>query len=221
MKHTKIFFPDNFCECHSDAVSAYVRQEMSNVITDKITLFAGFRGNLPDLPSGGKLYYAVPEGYRAITRPKIYPFKTVAVGPEALPFPPGVFEVAAVSHYLEFLDDNRVFLNEIYRVLKRDGKLTAVVFNGNRANFRKDFSQIRSLNRIVADISEASFRILTVCGIKGNSMFPLRSFKYKEGKYGDVLIGFLSLISDVLIISADKSVPVPETCVLAERYGMV
>ncbi|MDR2107190.1 MAG: class I SAM-dependent methyltransferase [Holosporaceae bacterium] len=223
MEHTKIFFPDDFCERYSADTFPCELQEIRDAVGDKITLFAGFKGDLPDLLDNGKLYCAVPEGRRVIHWPKIRPFKTVVVDPEALPFAAKTFETAVINHCLEFSAENVGFLREIFRVLKRDGTLTAAIFNGTAVDRDKVFGgKIRSPDEIVADISEASFRISKVCGIKKNSKFPMRKFDYEDGKYGEMLIGLLRLLSDIIIVTADKSTPVSErVCVFEERYEMI
>ncbi|MDR2158034.1 MAG: class I SAM-dependent methyltransferase [Holosporaceae bacterium] len=217
MEHKKNLFHDDFRGDNSlAATSSDVLQKLQNAVSDKNVLLIGAGDDLLDSLDNGKLYYAVPKTYEVIRWPKIRPFRTVAVDPEYLPFAHAVFDLVLVNRYLEFSRRNSRFLSEIFRILKRDGKLMAVTLN------RSGVNKIRPVREIVFDISEAAFHVSNICGINKNSRFLSCDFDYNQNAYCKMLIGCLNLLSDVVIITADKADFVSESVrAFKEGYEMI
>jgi SAM-dependent methyltransferase len=199
-----------------------VLQKLQSSARDKRILFIGFDGGILEPLNNGKLYYAIPATYQITRWPSIRPFKTVVIDPNALPFAADVFEMVIVNHYLEFSDKNIKFLNEIFRILKRDGKFMTIAFNNRSLQHKKDQRKIRSIKNIILDISETPFHISNIWGTNKNARFLSCNFDYNQDKYSEMLIGFFRLLSDVVIISADKTDLASETVSeLRERYEMI
>ena len=203
MKYAKISFlhkliADNL----AFVIMPCLLRELQCAISDKNTLFLGFGGTVLDFLDNGKLFYAVPKGYEITRWPKIRPFKTVVVDVNALPFCPKTFEIVVINHYLEFSDRNIKFLQEVFRVLKPEGRLLAVTLGKqNTADFRKN---IRSINEIITDIAEASFCISSIWGANKKARFFSYDFNRNRNRLRELLLEFLQLLSSVIVITADK-----------------
>jgi SAM-dependent methyltransferase len=218
MKHMNFFPHREFIHSNlTDAILSSILLELRSAISDKRVLFLGFGDTVLDRLDNGKLYYAIPSTYPLIHWPKIRPFKTVAVDVEALPFAPNTFEVVVINHYLEFFSENARFLNEIFRILKQDGKLLTIALSKqNSSEFR---GKIRSLNAVVSDIAEASFYVSNVWGINKKARFLSYSFNYRQNKLSDALLGFFQLLSNIVVVTADKRTTAAESVfALKEKY---
>jgi SAM-dependent methyltransferase len=144
----------------------------------------------------------------------------VAIDVNALPFAPNTFEVVVINYYLEFFDKNAKFLDEIFRVLKHDGKLLIVALSKrNSSEFQRE---VRSLKAIVSDIVGASFHISNVCGINKKAKLLSYNFNYRQNKLSDALLGFFQLLSNTVVITADKRIAATESVfALKEKYEAV
>ncbi|MDR0678498.1 MAG: class I SAM-dependent methyltransferase [Holosporaceae bacterium] len=199
-----------------------VLQKLQSFISNKRVLFIGFEGGILEALNNNKLYYAIPSMLPVVRWPKIRPFKTVIIDPNAFPFAADVFDVVIVNHYLEFFDKNIKFLHEIFRILKRDGKFIAVIFNDRSLGRKKSYGKIKSVKDIIIDISETPFHLSNIWGTNKKARFLSCNFDYKQDKYSEMLIGFFHLLSDVLIITADKTDLASEAISeFKERYEMI
>jgi SAM-dependent methyltransferase len=199
-----------------------VLQKLQGVVSNKRVLFVGFEGGILETLNNGKLYYAIPSALPIVRWPKIRPFKTVVIDPCAFPFLADVFDVVIVNHYLEFSSKNAKFLREIFRVLKRDGKFVAVVFNNRTLGRKKNHGKIKPIKDIIFDISETPFHISHIWGTNQNARFLSCNFDYKQDKYSEMIIGLFHLLSDILIITADKTDLASEAVSeFKERYEMI
>ncbi|MDR1982400.1 MAG: class I SAM-dependent methyltransferase [Holosporaceae bacterium] len=222
MKSTKFFSYDSMGNDSIVKMLPDVLQKLQSLISDKKVLFIGFEGGMLDALNNGKLYYAVPSMYQIVRWPRIRPFKTVVIDIDAFPFTASVFDMVIVNHYLEFSSKNIKFLNEIFRILKRDGKFITIALNDRSLNRKKFHPKIKALKDIIIDISEASFHISNIWGTNKNARFLSCNFDYRQDKYSKMLIGFFRLLSDVVVITADKTDLVSETVSeFKERYEMV
>ncbi|MDR2780895.1 MAG: class I SAM-dependent methyltransferase [Holosporaceae bacterium] len=187
-----------------DGSVAKIACKLRSFVADNCTLFIGYGGNILDLLDNGKLYYAIPKTYtNKVPWPKIRPFKTVAIDVDSLPFAEETFKVIFINHYLEFQNTNTKFLNEIFRVLKRDGKMVATVINNRSLNrISKD---VRSIKEIIFDINNASFRISNIWGINKKSRLLSYDFDYDQNRLSEMLLGLFRLLSNVIIVTADKT----------------
>ncbi|MDR2268421.1 MAG: class I SAM-dependent methyltransferase, partial [Holosporaceae bacterium] len=199
MEYTKIFYCNDLLKNNAVSKAANILHELQNIISDKNALFIGERDGTIDLLDNGKLYYAIPQYYEFVTWPKIRPFRTVAVDMNSLPFAPGAFYTVVINRYLEFSRKNMKFLSEVFRILKRDGKLVVIAHNSLNLH-----GKIRSIKEIVSDITEASFHPSNICGISKNANLPSYSFSYDQNKFSEILLGVLCLFSDTVVITADK-----------------
>jgi SAM-dependent methyltransferase len=222
MEYKKAFFLDQeYGNNPLAATSLDVLQKLRNDVSDKNILFIGTGDALLESLDNGRLFYAIPKTYKIIHWPKIRPFRTVVIDPDHLPFAPAAFDVVLINHYLEFSHRNSQLLKEIFRVLRRDGKLTTVTLNKSNLGQKNLRNKIRPTKKIVWDISEASFHVSNICGINKNSRFLSCDFDYDQNAYCEMLVGFLNLLSDVVIISADKADVVPESVrAFQEGYEM-
>jgi SAM-dependent methyltransferase len=195
-----------------------------NMQSDNI-LAIGFSGSYLDCLDNGKLYYAAPKSYGSVTNwPKIRPFKTVIIDESRLPFLPETWNTVIVIHFLEYCNNKFEFLNEISRILKKNGKLIIIALNENSIPHRKS-SRNRSLKKsinikkIVGDVINFSFCITNIFGVSKKIKFWPYNFSYNIGKYDDFLISVFPFLSDIVIIVAEKtemSVSIVET--LDPRY---
>jgi SAM-dependent methyltransferase len=221
MEHMKFFSRHEFI--HSKLTSAAlssILQELRSAVSDKCVLFLGFGDAVLDHLDNGKLYYAIPSTYPLIHWPKIRPFKTVAVDVEALPFTSNAFEVIVINHYLEFFSENAKFLDEIFRILKQDGKLLTIALS--KRNSSEFQGEVRSLKAVVSDIAGASFYVSNVWGINKKAKFLSYNFNYHPNKFGDALLSFFQLLSDIVVVTADKRITATEAVfTLKEKYEPV
>ncbi|MDR0632238.1 MAG: class I SAM-dependent methyltransferase [Holosporaceae bacterium] len=214
MEYTKIFYRDDLLENNAVSKATDILHELQNIISDKNALLIGDRDDVLDLLDNGKLYYAVPQTHELVVWPKIRPFRTVAVDVNALPFAPGTFYTVVINHYLEFSHKNTKFLSEVFRILKRDGKLITIAHNSRNLP-----GKTRSIKEIVSDITEASFHLSNICGISKNAGLPSYSFNYDQNKFSKILLGPLCLFSDIVILTADKTDVVADLVpIFEERY---
>ncbi|MDR0753341.1 MAG: class I SAM-dependent methyltransferase [Holosporaceae bacterium] len=219
MKH--INFRNEFIRSNlTVVVLSSLLRELGSAVSSKCVLFLGFGDVVLDHLDNCKLYYAIPSTYPLVHWPKIRPFKTVAVDVNALPFAPNTFEVIVINHYLEFFNKNAKFLDEIFRILKRDGKLLTVALS--KRNSGEFQGEVRSLKAVVSDIIGASFHISNICGINKKAKFLSYNFNYRQNKLGDALLSFFQLLSNIALITADKKVAATESVfALKEKYESV
>jgi len=211
MKCTNFFSPGCFYE---EKTISCVSRRLLHYVSAGRTLFIGFGGDILDLTDNGRLYYAVPFVYQAVRWPKIRPFKTVIVNQEALPFANETFEVIIVNHYLEFFHKNSKFLDEVSRVLKKDGKLLVVAFNDR--SFDKP---MRSLKNIIKEVTESAFHLSNIHGINKKAKFL--SYDFNCDQYNEILIGLFGLLADVAIMVFDrKELAVESLTILREQFEM-
>ncbi|MDR2646279.1 MAG: class I SAM-dependent methyltransferase [Holosporaceae bacterium] len=221
MEHVKFSSHNEFIYSNlTAAVLSSVLRELRGAVSGKCVLILGFKDAVLDHLDNGKLYYAVPSTYPLTHWPKIRPFKTVMVNVNALPFAPNTFEVVVINHYLEFFNKNAKFLDEIFRILKQDGKLLTVAFGKrNSSEFQRE---VRSLKTVVSDIVEAAFHISNIWGINKKVKFLSYNFNYRQNKLSDALLGFFQLLSNIVVITADKRVAATESVfTLKEKYEPV
>jgi SAM-dependent methyltransferase len=204
MEHIKTFFPHELIRRNATSkVIPHILLELRNAISDKSVLFLGFGDAILDFLDNGKLYYAIPKGYKITRWPKIRPFKTVVIDVDALPFAQNTFEVVIVNHYFEFFHKNSRFLQEIFRILKQNGKLLTTALSRRHSSDLP--GKIRSIEDIVLDISEASFHISNVWGINKKARFLSYNFSYDQNKFSKISLGFFQLLASIIIITADKN----------------
>jgi SAM-dependent methyltransferase len=222
MKCTKIFSYDDFLTNSVIAkATPVILNLLQNVIANKTTLFIGFGDHLLDSLDNGRLYYAIPKTHEITHWPKIRPFKTVVIDKGSLPFAPGTFDVVVISHYFEFFENNTDFLQEVFRILKRDGKLITSVLNNRSSICKKIQEKTRSTNAIISDIIASPFHISNFWVIKKNSRLLSYNFDSHLNNFNEMLLKFFCLLSDIVIIGADKSGFATESIsVFEERYEL-
>jgi SAM-dependent methyltransferase len=228
MEYTK-----SFCQGVSDkngsaaGMTSDIIRKLQSVISDRRTLFVGYDEDILDASDNGRLYCAIPKTFsEKVPWPKIRPFKTVAVDVNSLPFADETFEIVVANHCFEFGDRNIVFLNEIFRVLKQDGKAVTTVINGRNLNKKLFPGKIRSPGEIISDMNSVSFRISNIWGTNRKSRLLSYDFDYNQNKMSELLLFFFHLLSDVMVITADKTDEAPESIrffdgILGEKYGTV
>jgi SAM-dependent methyltransferase len=218
MKYSKSFCREIFSKNASVAkITPDVVCKLQSVVADKSTLFVGCEGNVLDTLDNGKLYCAIPKTFfNKVPWPKIRPFKTVAVDVDALPFDSETFDVVIVNHYFEFSDRNIEFLNEIFRILKYNGKMITTVINERSFGLFPD--KIRSIEGIISDINETSFCISNIWGINKKARLLSYDFDYNQNKISIMLLGLFRLLSDVMAVTADKTDMAPESVLTFKRF---
>ncbi|MDR2724053.1 MAG: class I SAM-dependent methyltransferase [Holosporaceae bacterium] len=223
MEHIKTFsLQELIAHNVTSKIMPCIWQELQNSISNNNTLFLGFGGgDILDFLDNGRFYYAIPKGYKIIHCPRIRPFKTVVVDTNALPFAPNTFEIIVVNHYLEFFEKSAKCLDEIFRILKPEGKLLAVVFN--KRNFLGSSPEkIRPLIEIVSDIMESSFHPSNVWGINRKARFLSYNFSCDLSRLNTMMLGFFQLLANVVIITADKKDMATESVfALKEKYEAI
>lgn len=173
------------------------------------TIAIGFCDPIVDLLYFKNLFLAIPNGYPTTHWPRIRPFKTVVVDERRMPFLPETWDTVIVMHIAEFSPKNNNFLQEMHRILKKNGKLIIVCVNKNNMNFfSKGMSSIYGVahgkREIIDRLLEERFSVDTIVGISEKFKFWPYWFSYKLNKFSENLGEFSNIFSDIIVISATK-----------------
>ena len=187
----------------SQIISGDIDYQNANVLA------LGFCEPILDVLYFKRLYCAIPNGYPLFHWPKIRPFKTVIVDERRMPFMPETWDVIIVMHVAEFLHNNRNFLKEISRILKKTGKLILVCINKNNFNFfSKDTVSVGGVvhgkRELIDQLVGEHFAINNVSGINGEFKFWPYNFSYGLNRLNENFGEFSKIFSDLIIISASK-----------------
>ena len=189
--------------------------KISQIISDDVdyknanVLALGFCEPILDILYFKNLYCAIPNGYPQFHWPKIRPFKTVVVDERRMPFLPESWDVVIIMHVAEFLHNNRNFLKEMSRILKKNGKLILVCINKNNFNFlNKDTISVGGVvhnkSELIDQLSEEHFSVNNVAGISEEFKFWPYNFSYGLNKLNENFSEFSKIFANLIIISASK-----------------
>lgn len=196
-----------------------VAHGISSDIWEKNCLVFGYGEKFLDIFEAKELYYAAPSSDNVYHWPKIRPFKTIVADAETLPFSPGTWDVIIIIHYIEFSQRCANILKEVYRVLKPKGKL--IIVSANKLDFLDVDVKKLNMSDIIAGLSETSFFINKIFGANRKLNFWPYRFSYNLNKYNETVMNFFPFLSDIVIISAEKTEKAPEiVSSFKEQYEM-
>ncbi|GHU17469.1 hypothetical protein FACS189472_04400 [Alphaproteobacteria bacterium] len=219
MENTNVSLLNLFYE--TDSGGSILEADLIRIINNSIenkrskTLVLGFCGNFLESIYLNELYYAIPKNYPMIRWPNIRPFRTVTVDETSLPFLPNTWDCIIAIHFVEFSSSNRDFIIEAFRTLKTGGKLIVISMNKKNANVLKKNAKITrrvkyNIQDIISMITEEHFSMTNVLGINERFKFWPYNFSYNLNWYGEMLIDSFPLLSDVVMMVAEKGGESPE-----------
>lgn len=140
-------------------------------------------------------------------------------------FPNTSFKRAIIFHYAEFCPSCDALLSEIFRILESENELIIIAFNKTFSKFSQNFiDHIRySVYDITDSLATNSFGIKQISSINQNIFKFLPSpISYTLSKYTDFAVNLFPIISDIVIIQAQKQELSPEIeTVLNPSYDAV
>lgn len=178
---------------------------------------------MPEHPADGRVLCALPAGFGPMHWQQTGRNRSCVVMRGALPFANDSFDRILLVHELEFAEDPHAVLDEIWRVLKPDGRILILV--PNRLGFwaRSDrtpfgFGRPYSFGQAHHLLQETRFSVERHTGIL---LFPpLRSFRLGRLllRFCEPLAAQFPAIAGLLVIEASKRLyaPIP---LRAERTG--
>ncbi|GHT90774.1 hypothetical protein FACS1894122_01930 [Alphaproteobacteria bacterium] len=219
MESTNVSLLNLFYE--TDSGNSRLESDLVHIINNSIenkrskTLALGFCGNFLESIYLNELYYAIPQNYPMIRWPNIRPFRTVAVDETALPFWPNTWDCIIAIHFVEFSSNNRKFIIEAFRTLKTGGKLIVIALNKKNSHvFEKNVEITKrvkyNIQDIISMITEEHFSMTNILGINERFRFWPYNFSYNLNWYGEMLIDSFPLLSDVVMMIAEKGGESPE-----------
>ena len=196
-------------------VVSRISEYLKSGLNKKRTLLIGYGTPFLEKISNEKLFYAIPHGYEVNRWPEIRPFRTVVVDESKLPFVSGSFDVVIVLNFLEYCKNIESFLDEISRILTKDGNLVVISFN--RFGFPEESKKIKhSIKKILSITSDRDFQLQQIyCVNKKLRLFHhLKSFKY-------LLLKTFPFLYDIIILDEIKKTAAVEAVVnFREEYNL-
>lgn len=194
--------------CSGKRLLLDVVKKVNNDILGKKTLLIGGGRSFLEHIEGADLYYAIPNGMEIIHWPSIRPFRTVVVDEMATPFLPNTWDIVIIVHFIEFSENYKKIIKEMYRILKVNGKLITVLYNKNSLlGGRVEAVQV---DDIVASLVRKLFSINKICGANKNFNFWPHRFSFELNQYNEAFVRAFPFFSDVVTITAEKLMKSPE-----------
>ncbi|MCR5225516.1 MAG: class I SAM-dependent methyltransferase [Alphaproteobacteria bacterium] len=213
------FFEHFYNSNGGDRLVKDVSREINPDIWEKRCLVFGYGEKFLDNFEAAEVYYAIPSGNKIYHWPKIRPFKTIVADADALPFSPEAFDAVVVVHYVEFEKKCSDVFREIYRVLKPKGKL--IIVSANKTDFLEKNAKKLGMNDIISELNNMSFFVNKIFGVNRKMNFWPYRFSYTLNKYNEAIINVFPFMSDIVIISSEKTESAPEVVSsFSEQYEM-
>lgn len=214
MKYSNFNSLKNFYDSASgEEAATRISEYLKSRLTKKKALLIGYGKPFLEKMSDEKLFYAIPYGYEINRWPEIRPFRTVVIDETELPFVSESFDVVVILNFLEYCKNAESFLDEISRILNKEGNLKIISFN--KFIFSNKHSRIRhSIKRLLSLADARGFYLQEIyCINKNLHLFHhLKAFRY-------LLLKTFPFFYDIIILDEIKKTAASEAVInFQEKY---